>query len=139
MSVPLVKDEPTLAGGRGRTYSAFETIRRLRTDSSTHRSHCLLRIDTAAGELPGRAIGVCRAYAAQAMEHGLDAAFVNPALHYGEEPADAGLLALVEAFAHMDGSPGPNPHRQGVDGQVLCGDAETPQARTGTRAGEIVT
>ncbi|MCL5281915.1 MAG: methylenetetrahydrofolate reductase C-terminal domain-containing protein [Planctomycetes bacterium] len=105
VSVPLVKDEPTLAGGRGRTYSAFETIRRLRTDSSTHRSHCLLRIDTAAGELPGRAIGVCRAYAAHAMQHGLDAAFVNPALHYGEEPADRGLLALVEAFAHMDGSP----------------------------------
>ncbi len=105
VSVPLVKDEPTLAGGRGRTYSAFETIRRLRTDSSTQRSHCLLRIDTAAGELPGRAIGVCRAYAAQAMAHGLDAAFVNPALHYGEEPADPGLLALVEAFAHMDGSP----------------------------------
>ncbi len=105
VSVPLVKDEPTLAGGRGRTYSAFETIRRLRTDSSTHRSHCLLRIDTAAGELPGRAIGVCRAYAAHAMAHGLDAAFVNPALHYGDEPADPGLLALVEAFAHMDGSP----------------------------------
>jgi cobalamin-dependent methionine synthase I len=105
VSVPLVRDEPTLAGGRGRTYSAFETIRRLRTDSSTRRSHCLLRIDTAAGELPGRATGVCRAYAAHAMRHGLDAAFVNPALHYGDEPADPGLLALVEAFAHMDGSP----------------------------------
>jgi hypothetical protein len=39
------------------------------------------------------------------MRHGLDAAFVNPALHYGDEPADPGLLALVEAFAHMDGSP----------------------------------
>ncbi|MBM4025099.1 MAG: hypothetical protein FJ280_06765 [Planctomycetes bacterium] len=89
----------------GHTFSAFETIRRLRTDSHTQRSHSLLRIDTAAGELPGRALGVCRAYAAKAMEYGLDAAFVNPALHYGQEPADAGLLALVDAYVKMDGSP----------------------------------
>jgi 5,10-methylenetetrahydrofolate reductase len=117
-AVPLIKDEPgsptrnsalgsptTLAGGRGHTYSAFETIRRLRTDSHTQRSHSLLRIEAAAGELPGRAIGICRAYAAKAMEYGLDAAFVNPALHFGEEPADAELLALVDAYAKMDGTP----------------------------------
>jgi 5,10-methylenetetrahydrofolate reductase len=104
-AVPLVKDEPTLAGGRGRTYSAFEAIRKLRTNTHTQRSHGLLRIDTAAGELPGRAIGVCRAYAAKAIEYGLDAAFVNPALHYGEEPADPGLLELVNAYVKMNGSP----------------------------------
>ena len=105
VAVPLVKDEPTLAGGRGRTYSAFETLRRLRTDPTTKRSHCLLRIDAAAGELPGRAIGVCRAYAARAIENGLDAGFVNPALHYGDDPADPGLLDLVDAYIKMDGSP----------------------------------
>jgi 5,10-methylenetetrahydrofolate reductase len=105
VAVPLVKDEPTLAGGRGRTHSAFETMRRLRTDPTTKRSHRLLRIDAAAGELPGRAIGVCRAYAARAIDCGLDAAFVNPALHYGDEPADGGLLELVDAFIKMDGSP----------------------------------
>jgi len=104
-AVPLVKDEPTLAGGRGRTHSAFETIRRLKTDPAMKRSHYLLRIDTAAAELPGRAIGVCRAYATSAMEHGMDAGFVNPALHYGDEPADPGLLELVNAFVRMDGSP----------------------------------
>ncbi len=105
VAVPLVKDEPTLAGGRGRTYSAFETMRRLRTDPTTKRSHCLLRIDAAAGELPGRAIGVCRAYAARAIECGMDAGFVNPALHYGDDPADPGLLELADAFIKMDGSP----------------------------------
>ena len=105
VAVPLVKDEPTLAGGRGRTYSAFETMRRLRTDPTTKRSHCLFRIDAAASELPGRAIGVCRAYAARAIECGLDAAFVNPALHYGDDPADPGLLELVDAYIQMDGSP----------------------------------
>jgi 5,10-methylenetetrahydrofolate reductase len=105
VAVPLVKDEPTLAGGRGHTHTAFETMRRLRTDPTTKRSHCLLRIDAAAGELPGRAIGVCRAYAARAIERGMDAGFVNPALHFGDEPADAGLLELVDAFVRMDGSP----------------------------------
>jgi hypothetical protein len=105
LAVPLVKDEPTLAGGRGRTYSVFETIRRLNTDSSTRQCHSLLRIETAAGELPGRVIGVCRAYAAKAIEHGLDAAFVNPALHYGADAPDAGLLELVNAFVKMDGTP----------------------------------
>jgi hypothetical protein len=104
-AVPLVKDEPTLAGGRGRTHSAFETIRRLKTDPAMKRSHYLLRIDTAAAELPGRAVGVCRAYAASAMEYGLDAGFVNPALHYDNESADPGLLELVNAFVRMDGSP----------------------------------
>jgi methylenetetrahydrofolate reductase (NADPH) len=105
VAVPLIKDEPTLAGGRGRTYSAFETIRRIKTDASMKGAHCLLRIDTAGGELPSRAIGVCRAFATKAMASGLDAAFVNPALHYGEGPADPGLLELVEAFVKMDGSP----------------------------------
>jgi cobalamin-dependent methionine synthase I len=104
-AVPLAKDEPTLAGGRGRTYSALETVKRLKADASVKGTHCLLRIETAASELPGRAIGVCRAYAARAMEHGLDAAFVNPALHYGEEPADRNLLELVNAYIKMDGAP----------------------------------
>jgi 5,10-methylenetetrahydrofolate reductase len=104
-AVPLAKDEPTLAGGRGRTHSVFETIRQLRTDAQTQRAHRVLRIDTAASELPGRAIGVCRAYAAKAMEHGLDAGFVNPALHYGDDAPDPGLLELVTAYIQMDGTP----------------------------------
>jgi methylenetetrahydrofolate reductase (NADPH) len=126
VALPLIKDEPTLAGGRGRTYSAFEVIRRLRTNTHTQRSHSLLRVDTAAGELPGRAIGVCRAYAAKAIECGLDAAFVNPALHYGQEPADPGLLALVDAYVKMNGSP----ERARVAKELMakfC--AETPKPR----------
>jgi hypothetical protein len=39
------------------------------------------------------------------MEYGLDAGFVNPASHYGESPADAGLLELVDVFIKMDGVP----------------------------------
>ncbi len=107
VAVPLMKDEPTLPGGRGHTYSAFEAIHRIKADSSAKRSHCLLRIDAAGHQLPGRAIGVCRAYVEKAMECGLDAAFVNPASHYGESPADTGLRKLVDAYAGMNGAPEP--------------------------------
>jgi cobalamin-dependent methionine synthase I len=105
VAVPLVNDEPTLPGGRGRTHTAFEMIRRIKGDSSLKRSHCVLRISNMAQELPGRAIGVCRAYVAAAMEYGLDAAFVDVSLHFGESPADPRLLELVDACAKMDGAP----------------------------------
>ncbi len=105
VAVPLMKDEPIPPAGHGRTHSAFETIRRIKADPSMKQSHCVLRCSDAAGGLPGRAVGVCRAYVAEAMEYGLDAVFANPASHFGESPADSGLQALVHAYAGMDGSP----------------------------------
>ena len=39
------------------------------------------------------------------MDYGLDAAFVDVTRHYGESPADAKLLELVDAYVDMDGSP----------------------------------
>ena len=41
---------------------------------------------------------------AKAMEYGLDAGIVNVSHHYGQTPADPGLVELVDAFAKMDGS-----------------------------------
>jgi hypothetical protein len=38
------------------------------------------------------------------MEYGLDAGIVNVAHRYGLVPADPELVALVDAFAKMDGS-----------------------------------
>jgi len=66
--------------------------------------HCSLGVSNCVRDLPGRKIGVCRAYVAKAMEYGLDAAIVNVAHHYGQvEPAPE-LLELVDAYAKMDGS-----------------------------------
>jgi hypothetical protein len=39
------------------------------------------------------------------MEYGLDAGIVNTAHHYGTVEPDPGLLAMVDAFAKLDGSP----------------------------------
>ena len=55
-------------------------------------------------DLPGRKIGICRAYVAKAMECGLDAGIVNTGHRYGEKEVDAELLKLIEAYAALDGS-----------------------------------
>jgi cobalamin-dependent methionine synthase I len=88
----------------GYTYRAFETIKKIKGDPEMKGVHCSLGISNCARDLPGRKIGVCRAYIAKAMEYGLDAAIVNVGHHYGRAEPDQELLELVDAFAKMDGS-----------------------------------
>jgi 5-methyltetrahydrofolate corrinoid/iron sulfur protein methyltransferase len=89
----------------GYTYRAFETIKKIKSDPEMKGVHCSLGVSNSVRDLPGRKVGVCRAYVAKAMEYGLDAAIVNVAHHYGSiEPAPE-LLELVDAYAKMDGSP----------------------------------
>jgi len=101
---PLAIDMPMAPGVPGYTYRAFETIRRIKSDPQMKGAHCSLGISNCARDLPARKIGICRAYAAKAMEYGLDAAIVNVAHHYGEVEPAADLLELVDAYAKMDGS-----------------------------------
>jgi cobalamin-dependent methionine synthase I len=102
---PLAIDMPMEPGVPGYTYRAFETIKKLNSDAKLKAAHCSLGISNCARNLPGRKIGICRAYLAKAIEYGLDAAIVNVAHHYGEVPADQELLELVDAYTKMDGSP----------------------------------
>ncbi|MHC4131506.1 MAG: dihydropteroate synthase [Planctomycetota bacterium] len=101
---PLAIDMPMEANVPGYTYRAFETIKKIKKTPIMKGVHCSLGVSNAVRDLPGRRIGVCRAYLAKAMEYGLDAAIVNVAQRYGHvEPAEE-LLELVDAFAMMDGS-----------------------------------
>ena len=101
---PLAIDMPMEPGVPGYTYRAFEMIKKIRSDPKFKGVHCSLGVSNSVRDLPGRKIGVCRAYVAKAMEYGLDAAIVNVAHHYGLiEPAPE-LLELVDAYAKMDGS-----------------------------------
>jgi 5-methyltetrahydrofolate corrinoid/iron sulfur protein methyltransferase len=102
---PLAIDMPMEPNVPGYTYRAFETIKRIKSDPKMKGVHCSLGVSNCARDLPGRKIGVCRAYAAKAMEYGLDAGIVATAHHYGLSEADAELLELVDAYAKMDGSP----------------------------------
>lgn len=101
---PLAIDMPMETGVPGYTYRAFGAIKKIKSDSAMKGVHCSLGISNSVRDLPGRRIGVCRAYVAKAMEYGLDAGIVNVAHHYGRVPADPDLVELVDAFAKMDGS-----------------------------------
>jgi cobalamin-dependent methionine synthase I len=95
---------PMEPGVPGYTYRAFETIKKIKSDPAMKGVHCSLGVSNCVRDLPGRKIGVCRAYVAKAMEYGLDAGIVNTSHHYGLVEADPELVKLVDAFAKMDGS-----------------------------------
>jgi len=101
---PLAIDMPMEPNVPGYTYRTFETIKKIKSDPKMKGVHCSLGVSNCARDLPGRRIGVCRAYAAVAMEYGLDAAIVNVAHHYGQVEPASELLELVNAYAKMDGS-----------------------------------
>jgi len=102
---PLAIDMPMSPGVAGYTYRAFETIKKIKTDPVMKGVHCSLGVSNSVRDLPGRKVGVMRAYLAKAMEYGLDTAIINVAHHFGQvEPAPE-LVRLVDAYARMDGSP----------------------------------
>ncbi len=101
---PLAIDMPMEANVPGYTYRAFETIKKIKGDVRFKGVHCSLGVSNCVRDLPGRRIGVCRAYVAKATEYGLDAAIVNVGHHYGQVEPAAELMELVDAYAKMDGS-----------------------------------
>lgn len=101
---PLAIDMPMEPNVPGYTYRAFETIKKIKSDAEMMGVHCSLGVSNSVRDLPGRKIGVCRAYVAKAMEYGLDAGIVNVGHYYGSVEPDPELLELVDAYAKMDGS-----------------------------------
>ena len=101
---PLAIDMPMEPNVPGYTYRAFETIKKIKSDPKMKDVHCSLGVSNCARDLPGRKIGICRAYVAKGAEYGLDAAIVNVGHHYGKVEPDAELMELVDAYAKMDGS-----------------------------------
>jgi len=101
---PLAIDMPMEPGVPGYTYRTFETVKKIKSDPRMKGVHCSLGVSNSVRDLPARKIGVCRAYMAKAMEYGLDAGIVNTAHQYGSVEAPPELLALVDAYAKLDGS-----------------------------------
>ncbi|MHC5083033.1 MAG: methylenetetrahydrofolate reductase C-terminal domain-containing protein [Planctomycetota bacterium] len=101
---PIAIDMPMEPGVPGYTYRAFETIKKIKNDPAMKGCHFSLGVSNSCRDLPGRRIGIARAYVAKAMEYGLDAGIVNVAHRFGEKPADPVLVELVDAYAKMDGS-----------------------------------
>jgi len=101
---PLAIDMPMEPGQPSYTYKTFETIKRIKSDPEMTGVHFTGGISNCARDLPARKIGVMRAFVHKAMEYGLDSVIANPAHHLGTGDPAPELLALVQAYAHMDGS-----------------------------------
>ncbi len=104
---PLAIDMPMQPDVPGYTYRAFETIKKIKNDPRMKDVHFSMGVSNSCRDLPGRKVGIARAYVEVAMEYGLDAGIVNVAHHFGEKPADPELVNLVRAYAKMDGSADP--------------------------------
>ncbi|MCD4830419.1 MAG: methylenetetrahydrofolate reductase C-terminal domain-containing protein [Anaerohalosphaeraceae bacterium] len=101
---PLAIDMPMQPGAKSYTYRTFNTIKKIKTDDLLKNCHFSLGVTNSVRDLPGRKIGVARAYVEVAMRYGLDAGIVNVSHQFGVKPAAPELVKLVEAFADMDGS-----------------------------------
>ncbi len=101
---PLAIDMPMQPGVPSYTYRTFNTIKKIKADPQLKKCHFSLGITNCVRDLPGRKIGVARAYTEVAMRYGLDAAILNVSHQFGLQPADHELVELVEAYANMDGS-----------------------------------
>ena len=69
-----------------------------------NRCHCTLGVTNSGLDLPGRRLGIVRAYVAKAMEYGMDAAILNVSQRFGEKSASPELVRLVDAFAKLNGN-----------------------------------
>ncbi len=103
-AVPLVKDIPTESGITSKTYISFETMKKIRSSRKLKGVHLSANVVISCIGMPGRTIGICRAYVDAAMKCGLDAGVVNPSHKFGMLPAAADLVRLVESVAKIDGS-----------------------------------
>ncbi len=101
---PLAIDMPMEPNIPGYTYRTFETIKKIKSDPKMKGVHFSLGVTNCVRDLPGRKIGVARAYVEVAIRYGLDAGIVNVSHKLGTRPADTELVKLVEAYAAMDGS-----------------------------------
>jgi len=101
---PLAIDMPMMPGEAGHTYNTFETMKKISSDPQMQGVHFTGGITNCVRDLPGRKIGVMRAYVHKAMEYGLDSGIINVKHNLAQGQTDPELLKLVEAYAKMDGS-----------------------------------
>jgi cobalamin-dependent methionine synthase I len=101
---PLAIDMPMQPGQPSYTHKTFEAIKKIKSDPDMNGVHFMGGITNCARDLPGRKIGVMRAFVHKAMEYGMDAGIVSVKHHLSEGDAAPELLELVGAFAKMDGS-----------------------------------
>jgi methylenetetrahydrofolate reductase (NADPH) len=126
---PLAKDNTLEPGVPGSTYRTFETIRKIKSDRSMNGVHCMFAAGDCVRELPGRKIGVCRAYIGKAMEYGLDSVVAETIHQYGLIEPDPELLELVDAYAKMDGSASQHSKAEALMSKFCAENAENQDGK----------
>ncbi len=104
MVFPLAIDMPMMPGDTGYTFNTMQAIKAIMTDEKMKGVHTSIGLSNSVQNLPGRKIGVCRAYMHIARQYGLDGAIVNMFHNYDGGELDQELVELVEVFAGLDGS-----------------------------------
>ena len=102
--VPVAEDKSAEPNAASFTCQTFETIRKIRRNRKFKGVRVALQVENSGRNFPARKIGLCRAYAAKAMEYGMDAVIADIGPNYGMSDPDEELLELVDAFAKLDGS-----------------------------------
>lgn len=100
---PLAIDLPMNPGQISYAYRTFETVKAIKADSRFENVHFSLGFSNCCRDLPARRLGIIRAYVQKAISVGVDAGIVNVKHDFASGNADETLLALVEAFAQIDG------------------------------------
>ena len=104
MVFPIAIDMPMMPGDTGYTYNTMQALKAIMTDEKMKGVHTSIGLSNSVQNLPGRKIGVCRAYMHVARKYGLDGAIVNVFHDYDNSEVDQELVDLVEVFADLDGS-----------------------------------
>ena len=101
---PLMNDVPGESEGPSRTHATFQAIKKIKANTVMKNLHLAVGVADSRKKVPGRSVGICRAFVAAALPHGLDTIIVDTTKDYGITPAAGDLVKLVNTFAQQDGS-----------------------------------
>jgi len=85
------------------TYQTMQGIRAISQDAGLRGSHTLIGLTNCSHMMPNRT-AINRAYLHVAMEHGLNAAVLDPRVDYGAKEPGKQILSIIRELAANDGS-----------------------------------
>jgi 5-methyltetrahydrofolate--homocysteine methyltransferase len=85
------------------TYKTMHGVARIMSDPAMKGVHTVIGLSNCSHMMPNR-IAINRAYLQVAMEHGLDAAVLDPTIDYGMKDPGKQILSIITALAENDGT-----------------------------------
>ncbi len=101
---PIMKDIPEQSQIIGQTHQTFKALEKIKQNKSLKGIKTIISLTNCCRSVPGRSIGICRAYLQKAQGHGLKAVITDATQNYGLIPPADDLLQLIDALAQQDGT-----------------------------------